>query len=126
MPTSLLSALRRLRLSDRRQTGAVGRSSFMQKTKSQKQQSITTLPPSPDEERRQRMVRYSVAMAVRMVCFILVFIVPDLWKIVFGIGALVLPYFAVVIANVSMKQTAGVVERPGAVVRIEPRADDLR
>lgn len=91
-----------------------------------KQQSITTLPLSPDEERHQRMVRYSIAMAVRMVCFILVFIVPDLWKIVFGIGALVLPYFAVVIANVSMKQTAGVVERPGAVVRIEPRADDLR
>ena len=126
MPTSLLSALRRLRLSDRRQTGVVERSSFMQKTKSQKQQSITTLPPSPDEERRQRMVRYSIAMGVRMVCFLLVFVVPDWWKLVFAIGAIVLPYFAVVLANVGMRQNAGVVERPGAIVRIEPRPDDIR
>lgn len=126
MPTSLLSAIRRLRLSDRRQTGVVERSSFMQKTKSQKQQSVTTLPPSPDEERRQRMVRYSVAMGVRMLCFILVFAVPGWWKLVFAIGAIVLPYFAVVLANVSMRQSAGVVERPGAVVRIEPRPDDTR
>ena len=87
-------------------------------------QSITTLPPSPDEDRHQRMVRYSVAMAVRMVCFILVFVVPDWWKIVFGIGAFVLPYFAVVIANVSMRQAGAVVERPGAIVRIEPRPED--
>lgn len=89
-----------------------------------KQQSITTLPQSPDEERRQRMVRYSVAMAVRMLCFILIFLVPDWWKLVFGIGAIVLPYFAVVVANVSMKPAAGVVERPGAIIRIEPRPED--
>lgn len=91
-----------------------------------KQQSITTLPPSPDEDRRQRMVRYSVAMSVRMLCFILIFLVPDWWKLVFAIGAIVLPYFAVVLANVSMKQAGGVVERPGAIVRIEPRPDDIR
>jgi len=91
-----------------------------------KQQSITTLPLSPDEERRQRMVRYSVAMGVRMLCFILVFAVPGWWKLVFAIGAIVLPYFAVVLANVSMRQNAGVVERPGAIVRIEPRPDDIR
>ena len=89
-----------------------------------KQQSITSLPPSPDEERRQRMVRYSVAMSVRMLCFILVFAVPGWWKLAFAIGAIVLPYFAVVIANVSMKPNAGTVERPGAIVRIEPRPED--
>ena len=87
-------------------------------------QSITTLPPSPDEDRRQRMVRYSVAMGVRMLCFILVFIVPGWWMLVCAIGAIVLPYFAVVIANVSMNHAGAAVERPGAVVRIEPRPED--
>jgi hypothetical protein len=89
-----------------------------------KQQSITTLPPSPDEDRHQRMVRYTVAMSVRMLCFILVFIVPGWWMLVCAIGAIVLPYFAVVVANVSMRQAGASVERPGAMVRIEPRPED--
>ena len=89
-----------------------------------KQQSITSLPLSPDEDRRQRMVRYTVAMGVRMLCFILIFLVPGWWKVVFALGAVLLPYFAVVIANVSMRPAAGIVERPGAMVRIEPRPED--
>jgi hypothetical protein len=89
-----------------------------------KQQSITSLPLSPDEDRRQRMVRYSVAMGVRMLCFILIFLVPGWWKLVFAFGAILLPYFAVVIANVSMRTGAGIVERPGAMLRIEPRPED--
>lgn len=46
------------------------------------------------------MRQYSTAMSIRMACFILVFFVPGYWKIVFGIGAIVLPYVAVVLANV--------------------------
>lgn len=91
-----------------------------------KQHSITTLPPSPDEERRQRMLRYTVAMSVRMACFILIFFVPGWWKLLLAVGAIVLPYIAVVVANVSMRPAAGIVERPGAIVRIEPRPDDIR
>ena len=45
------------------------------------------------------MRAYSTAMSIRMACFILVFFVPGWWKLVFGIGALVLPYVAVVLAN---------------------------
>lgn len=91
-----------------------------------KQQTVTSLPLSPDEDRRQRMVRYIVAMSVRMLCFILVFLVPGWWVLVCALGAIVLPYFAVIVANVSMKQAAGTVERPGAIVRIEPRPEDVR
>ena len=104
----------------RRQTGAVERSSAMKK----QQQSVTSLPQSPTEERRQRMIRYTVAMSVRMLCFILVFLVPGWWMLVCAIGAIVLPYFAVIVANVGMAQVGATVERPGAVVRIEPRPED--
>ena len=46
------------------------------------------------------MRAYSTAMSIRMACFILVFFVPGYWKLVFGVGAVVLPYIAVVLANV--------------------------
>lgn len=46
------------------------------------------------------MRKYSLAMSIRMACFILVFFVPDWWKLVFGLGAVILPYVAVVLANV--------------------------
>jgi hypothetical protein len=48
------------------------------------------------------MRAYSMAMSIRMACFILVFFVPGYWKLVFGLGAVVLPYVAVVLANVGM------------------------
>jgi hypothetical protein len=80
-----------------------------------KQHSITSLPPSPDEERRTRTVKYLIAMGIRMVCLILVFVLPDWWRLVPLIGAVVLPYFAVVIANVSMQTNVAEVERPGTI-----------
>jgi hypothetical protein len=49
------------------------------------------------------MRAYSTAMSIRMACFILVFFVPGWWKLVFGLGAVVLPYVAVVLANVGSR-----------------------
>ncbi|WP_375405338.1 DUF3099 domain-containing protein [uncultured Amnibacterium sp.] len=63
-------------------------------------QSATALPASPVDDRKKRMKAYSTAMSIRMICLILVFFVPGYWKVVFGIGAVVLPYVAVVLANV--------------------------
>jgi predicted tellurium resistance membrane protein TerC len=77
-----------------------------------KQPSITTLPPSPDDERRSRMRKYTIAMSVRMVCILLIFVVPGWWMWVFAIGAIVLPYIAVVLANVGDGRSGGAV-RPG-------------
>lgn len=84
---------------------------------SKQQQSITSLPQSPDEERHGRMVRYGVAMGVRMVCVILAIVLHGWFQLVAVAGAIILPYFAVVIANVSMRHAGAVVERPGAITR---------
>ena len=67
------------------------------------------------------MRAYSTAMSIRMACFVLVFFVPGWWKLVFGIGAVVLPYVAVVLANAG---SSGAVQprSPGAAppLAIEP------
>jgi len=84
---------------------------------------ITALPPSPDDERRTRMVRYTIAMSVRLVCLILAVVVPDWWKVIPIIGAVVLPYIGVVIANNVSRGPSTAVARPGAVVRVEPGKD---
>lgn len=86
-----------------------------------KQQSITTLPPSPEEERRRRMIRYAVTMGIRMVCIVLMFFVQGWWLVVCAVGAIVLPYFAVVAANVHGDQRAATVLRPGALSVLPPR-----
>jgi hypothetical protein len=52
---------------------------------------------------RQRMIKYAVAMGIRMVCLILIFVVDGWLKILPVIGAVFLPWFAVVIANGSDK-----------------------
>jgi hypothetical protein len=83
---------------------------------SKKQQSITSLPPSPDEERHGRMIRYSIAMGVRVLCIILAFVFTGWPQIAAIIGTIVLPYFAVVIANVKMRQPDAEVIRPGSIV----------
>jgi len=62
-------------------------------------QSVTNLEVSPEEERRSRMIRYSIAMSVRMVCIILAILVQGWLMWVCFALAIVLPYWAVVIAN---------------------------
>ncbi len=80
-------------------------------------QSATALPDSPEEDRKKRMRRYSTAMSIRMACLILVFVVPGWWKVVFGIGAVALPYVAVVLANVGSKITNAPIA-PGPVAQL--------
>ncbi|NUU32587.1 DUF3099 domain-containing protein [Arthrobacter sp. C9C5] len=61
--------------------------------------SITDAAAAHSEEMRQRMIKYAVAMGIRMVCLVLVFVVDGWFKILPVIGAVFLPWFAVVIAN---------------------------
>jgi cell division septal protein FtsQ len=65
----------------------------------QKRQSATALEASPDEERRSRLIKYTVAMSVRMVCIVLGVFTQGWLMWVFFALAIFLPYFAVVIAN---------------------------
>jgi hypothetical protein len=83
-------------------------------------QSITSLPESPDDDRHRRMIRYAIAMGVRVACVIACFFVHGWWLVVPIIGAIVLPYVAVVIANAGTPQGGGAVERPGSIVRRAP------
>ena len=64
-----------------------------------KRQSATALEASPDEERRSRLVKYTVAMSVRMVCIVLGVFTQGWLMWVFFALAIFLPYFAVIIAN---------------------------
>lgn len=79
--------------------------------------SLTTLPKSPTDDREQRMKKYLIAMAVRLVCIGMCFVVPGWWLAVFATGAVVLPYFAVVLANVG-HEPPGNPLRPGAVLPV--------
>jgi len=63
-------------------------------------QTATALPRSPQQDRRSRMRKYTIAMSVRTLCLIGVVIVPDWWRFLLGAGAIFLPYVAVVLANV--------------------------
>lgn len=81
---------------------------------------ITSLPDSPESERRSRMLKYSVAMGIRLVCVGLCFVTPGWWLLLPATGAVLLPYFAVVVANqVSNRVRAAQVQRPGHLVRLK-------
>jgi predicted tellurium resistance membrane protein TerC len=64
-----------------------------------KRQSVTSLDLSPEQERKQRMVRYTIAMTIRTLCIILGVISTGILMWVFFALAIFLPYFAVVLAN---------------------------
>lgn len=78
---------------------------------------VTELPPSPEQEQRARFLRYTVMMGIRVVCLALCFVTPGWWMLIPALGAVFLPYFAVVVANAGSRKPVGQVERPGSVVR---------
>lgn len=62
--------------------------------------SISDARESHSDEMRSRMIRYTVSMSIRLICFILIFVVPFVWlQWVMIAGAVFLPYFAVIVAN---------------------------
>ncbi|MCU1531949.1 MAG: hypothetical protein JWO49_1520 [Arthrobacter sp.] len=61
--------------------------------------SITDAATAHSDEMRQRMIKYAVAMGIRMVCLILIFVVDGWFKVLPVIGAVFLPWVAVVLAN---------------------------
>ena len=81
-------------------------------------QSITTLSESPDDDRRRRMTQYLITMGIRVVCIILCLFVRGWWLVLPILGAVVLPYIAVVLAN-SVSRSDGVApEKAGALVHV--------
>lgn len=82
-------------------------------------QSITSLAESPDDDRHRRMFRYGLAMGIRVLCVVACFFVQGWWLLIPVIGAVVLPYIAVVLANVGGRD-GDTILRPGSVVPIAP------
>ncbi|MDA8862649.1 MAG: DUF3099 domain-containing protein [Pontimonas sp.] len=81
---------------------------------------VTSLQDSPDAERRARMVRYTVAMGIRLACIGACFFVQGWWLLLPAFGAVFLPYFAVVSANsVAKRPRAGEPLRPGSLVPLQ-------
>ncbi|GAA3769687.1 hypothetical protein GCM10022240_22570 [Microbacterium kribbense] len=75
-------------------------------------QSATSLPRAPRDDVSSRSTRYLIMMGVRVLCFLLmVFVQPFGWYTwIFGVGAIFLPYIAVVLANAGGESnTVGVV-----------------
>lgn len=92
-----------------------------------KTQSITSVPLSPEEERRARMLKYSVSMIVRMICIVAMLFVSGWWLLLCAAGAIFLPYFAVVIANQAVsapKRRHIAVNSQAVVPRIRVTAED--
>ena len=70
---------------------------------------LTELPPSPEQEQ-----------GARMVCVIACLFVPGWWLLVPALGAVFLPYVAVVLANAVSTKGRRQVERPGAIEARDP------
>jgi hypothetical protein len=62
-------------------------------------QSITTAQSSLTVDQSARQRRYFISMMIRTVCFILTVVLPSPYRWIALIGALTLPYIAVVAAN---------------------------
>ena len=60
---------------------------------------VTSLQNAPELERRSRMIKYTVAMGIRLACIGACFLVSGWWLLIPALGAIILPYFAVVVAN---------------------------
>lgn len=89
-----------------------------------KQPSITSLASSPEDERRARMIKYSIAMGIRVLCLVLLIFVREWWLVIIvAAGAIFLPYFAVILANANGPSRGSRMVRPGAIVRA-PQAGD--
>ena len=89
-----------------------------------KPQAITSLPRSPDDDRHERMLKYSIAMGVRIVCIFVCFITPGWWILIPVAGAVILPYVAVVLANVGSKSGGDVIDPGLAALPAHPGAPE--
>jgi ABC-type transport system involved in cytochrome bd biosynthesis fused ATPase/permease subunit len=86
-------------------------------------QSATSLPLAPIDERRIRMIKYSIAMGIRMTCIVAMLFVSGWWLVICATGAIVLPYFAMIVANVKVAPKQGTVERPATIVLYQEKSN---
>ena len=64
------------------------------------------------------MRKYSIMMAIRLVCIGLCLVAKGWWLVLPAAGAIILPYVAVIVANNVKPRGRGRVQRPGALVHV--------
>ena len=72
---------------------------------------ITSAPQALSTDQRARQRRYFYSMMVRTACFILTVVLPSPYRWFALLGAVVLPYIAVVVANAGRETVL-----PGAAI----------
>lgn len=77
---------------------------------------VTSVGVNPAEDRAHRMRVYFIAMTIRVGCVLSLFFVRGWWVLLVGLGAVILPYFAVLVANAVAH---GEGERPDAPAPLE-------
>ena len=85
-------------------------------------QSATSLPRAPRDGEAERLRRYLLTMGIRIACFILAVVIqpPGWWTWIFLAGAIFLPYFAVIVANVGMDARETVAVAPARAIEAAP------
>ncbi len=79
---------------------------------------ITSAPKSLSNDQAGRQRRYFISMMVRTLCFILTVVLPSPYRWVALVGAVFLPYIAVVVANAGREP----VETGSAILKKKPKA----
>lgn len=64
-----------------------------------KSYSVTSAGISPAEDRAHRMRMYFIAMILRVLCVVSLFWVRGWWVLLVAAGAVILPWFAVMVGN---------------------------
>lgn len=80
--------------------------------------SITNAEFSLSSEQSDRARRYFISMMLRTICFILTVLLPSPYRWITLIFAVILPYFAVVIANAGR-------ESVGNFINLNPKNKEL-
>jgi hypothetical protein len=79
-------------------------------------QSVTTARPGHSDDIGVRQRRYLLIMAIRIACIPPAIMVDGWLRWAFIVGAVVLPYIAVVVANAARRS------EPGMLVPVDPQA----
>jgi hypothetical protein len=83
----------------------------MRTTKQPMVYSVTTAATSSTADQDARMKRYLIMMGIRIACFGLVFVTTGWLRWACIAGAVLLPYFAVIVANAVQPRTVGSLQR---------------
>ncbi|MCW2759140.1 MAG: hypothetical protein JWO46_2886 [Nocardioidaceae bacterium] len=78
---------------------------------------ITDAPTSRADEIATRQRRYMLSMGLRVLCFVGAIVTDGVLRYVLVAGALIIPYFAVVVANAVGPRSAGAPPERVDVVR---------